>query len=437
MLMVDPLYRSHDSMYKRSGWDMEVIEHTFDKFKTTYDDTLVSNEAWTIARNIMREEYRHTPRSVVSFAEIEKPTDKSPGWPGIEWFDTIEDFRSYVPLRTTKLWAAMGRDVVYTAAYAFIKDEPLRVDKIEKKDQRLILCWDDAFQMCKLRFQYHDHMIMKQHWADRESKMGWSPLLGGFHESVIHLTGYTHKVQEDFRRFDGTISADLMYEVYSMDWDNIGYQYKTHENVVRYYNVVHNSINTHEILPNGDVVRLNHGNKSGTADTTPLNAKVNTFLKAYEVAVHLLETGDIDDDTIDHIDGSFMRKHYAMITYGDDRLVGENIEIHPQRKEEIYKTLGIWLPQDKIVVSDRLDGLQFCGATVRYDQLTRRYYPCFGDSDKILDSFVWKNVDVVDKILNYALITYGGKHHKKFVDIARNVGVHLPSPQDMHKLFVG
>lgn len=427
-------YRAKLSEYQRSGWDMEVLENTFNKFKTHVYN--VNQCAWTAASDVMRHEYRYVPRRIVDFHEIKKPVDKSPGWPGINFASTIEEWRELNPHRAISLWAEMSKRPVFTGAYAFIKDEPIKVEKIKTKDQRLILCWDDSFQLCKLRFQYDDHMIMKRNWMQSESKMGWSPLIGGLHDSIAPLLSYRYKLQEDFKRFDGTICEELMLEVYSMDWDNLSYEHKTEDNNMRYYNIVHNSIHTHEILPNGDVVRLAHGNKSGTSDTTPLNAKVNTFLKAYEMAAFLLSQGESAEEILDYTYHDW-RQLYTMITYGDDRLVGEDLEIPLEFKENIYKELGMWLPKDKIKRQDYVEGLSFCGAVIKRDPCTKRYYPCFGDNDKLIDSFVWKNADFEEKLLNYVLISYGGKYHTSFLKMAEMNGVHVPDPQDIRSLIVG
>jgi len=382
----------------------------------------------------MRDEYAGPPRRVVEAYEVVKPLEKSPGWPGILNYKTSQDFRDAYPTRTIKLWETMGREPIYSPAYAFLKDEPIAIAKIKAKDRRLILCWDDSFQVCKLRFQQEDHTMMKERWWSHESKMGWSPLLGGFHQSLKRLRPYTFKIQEDFKRYDGTIPARLMYEIYQMDWDNLRAQDKTALNEMRYYNIVHNSIYSFEIMPDGYVVRHTHGNKSGTADTTPLNAKANTFLKAYEIAKFLLDNGEIFSEDIPTFDVT-RKSYYSMITYGDDRLVGENIEISPQQKEDIYAGLGMWLPKEKIKVSDEFEGLQFCGATIKRDPRTNRYYPCWGDNDKMLGAFTWSDTSVREKIASYVAFTYGGKYHKIFQQIADDVGVSVMSPQELNLLY--
>lgn len=420
--------------YQRSGWDERDYINTFDKFKI-HQKGEHDPKIWDAAKHIMREHYAYQPRIVYGFDEIIKPIDKSPGWPGILYSKTIAEFRKQAPNRMDFMWKAMAEDVVFSPCYAFLKDEVNTKEKIDKHDKRLILCWDDAYQMVKLRFQEHDHEIMKDNWRMAESKMGWTPFYGSLHESLSPLDWYKYKVQEDFKRFDGTISAKLMYDIYEMDWDNLRADFKTPENKVRYWNIVHNSIHSFEILPNGLVVRHDHGNKSGTADTTPLNAKANTFLKAYEIIYFLLERGEILHEDLEELDIGFMTNYYSMITYGDDRLVGENIKITEQEKEDLYSSLGMMMPKEKIVISEKLAGLQFCGATIKKEQ--NRYYPCWGDSDKVYSSFFWNDTPTEETLLNYQVLTYGGKYHPFFNELCDEMQIHRFSERELKTLFLG
>jgi len=426
-------YNETDAQYVRKGWDKEDYDNTFNKFKSASGH--ICANAWKWASLVMRDEYLYKPRRVRTFADVDAIRDKSksPGWPGILSASTVGEWNDLVPERKYNMWAEMATGPVFAPIYAFLKDEPVKVEKLERKDRRLISGWDDAFQCCKLRFQMDDHKFMKSNWIDHESKIGWTPFYGGVHESVAPLNDYEFKVQEDFKRFDGSISADIMHEVYRMDWKYIDWQDKSIANNVRYWNVVHNSISTCQIMPHGEVYRHSHGNKSGSCDTSPMNAKVNTFAKAYECYRALTDLGeDIPPPSVANA-----RKWYKQITYGDDRLSGENYYIDASSKELYNAELGLVLPVDKIVHSNWIDGLQFCGAEIAFDSRQRMYYPIYGKDQKLWDSLLYSDGDLVETLPSYYMLSAKGPSRSKIGKLATDNGVHVFDDEEINFLYFG
>lgn len=422
-----------DLPYQRRGWDKVDYDNTFNKFKTSTGH--ICAQAWKWATALMYDEYRYKPRRIRTFAEVDMIRDprKSPGWPGLLAAQTVFEWNELAPERRSKMWEAMGTDVVFSPIYAFLKDEPVKVEKIKLKDRRLISGWDDAFQTCKLRFQMDDHKYMKDNWLQSESKIGWTPFYGGVHESVVGLLDYENKVQEDFKRFDGSISAELMYEVYHMDWKFLARADKTPSNEQRFYNIVHNSITTCQIMPHGEVYRHSHGNKSGSSDTSPLNAKVNTFAKAYECHRALTMLGEeIPKPTV-----AEARRWYRQITYGDDRLCGENYTLEPEEKEAINAEIGLILPKDKVVVQDKISGLQFCGSTIEYEEREQMYYPCYGRDTKLWDSFLYSESTFEEVLPSYFLLGAKGPLKGRFEKLATDHKVHVFDDEEIRFLYFG
>nr|QJI53423.1 MAG: RNA-dependent RNA polymerase [Astroviridae sp.] len=320
-------------------------------------------DVWDFATRLCLDEYSYMQGSVITpIYATSKNVDSTPAFPKFLEFETEGDYIStcgwqeYIdlwnnPERRRPLW------------WTFLKNETLKVKKIEENDIRMIMCTDPCFTRFGAAFEEHQNNLMKQYTETHQAQVGWTPFYGGLNHRVNRLSENRDVyVEMDWTRFDGTIPVEVFRHIKNMRFFFLSETCKTPENKARYEWYVDNIIHKLVLLPTGEITYINKGNPSGQISTTTDNNMVNTFLTAFEIAyLYKLQHGSVP--TLQQY-----RDNVDSICYGDDRLLAINsafltydVKILP----EMYKTIfGMWVKSENVKISRTMNGLSFCGMTL-------------------------------------------------------------------------
>nr|QKN88847.1 MAG: RNA-dependent RNA polymerase [Astroviridae sp.] len=322
------------------------------------------------------------------------------------WSEYIDLWNNYSGVRP--LW------------WTFLKNETLKVKKIESNDIRMIMCTDPTFTRFGAAFDQIQNDRMKEHTETHYAQVGWTPFYGGLNQRIVRLEtrGDTY-VELDWTRFDGTIPVEVFSHIKNVRWFFHSDSTKTPENHDRYKWYVHNLINKVTLLPTGEVTYIKKGNPSGQISTTTDNNMVNTFLTAFEIAYMYKKVhGNVPtlEQFINSVD---------MICYGDDRLLSINsafLVYDESCVPDLYKNIfGMWVKPENIKVSKKMEGLSFCGLTLIKDSGCYYGVP---NVNKILSTIEHPNKKLPDiqalwgKLVSLRILTeYSPKKVKDYIEM--------------------
>nr|WPR17464.1 MAG: nonstructural protein [Avian astrovirus 5] len=362
----DPLNHLLDNweqdQYTSTTWTPKAYTRVFEKFHYATPAKIQEEykDLWDFATEMVLDEYSYMQNSVIlPITATEKQMRSTPAFPKFIKYDTEEEFiqnegwREYVWLwenykESRPLW------------WCFLKNETLKVSKVESDDIRMILCTDPTYTRMGASFDQHQNALMKNHTLTHQAQTGWTPFYGGLDKRLRRLEkGRDTFVELDWTRFDGTIPKEVFLNIKEIRWFFHHPKDKTPENEDRYWWYVDSLINKLILLPTGEVTLVTKGNPSGQISTTTDNNMVNTFLTAFEVAYYFKkQTGRVP--TVKEY-----RQNVDSICYGDDRILAYNsswVDYDVNDVPRMYKEIfGMWVKPENIKKQNDLAGLSFCG----------------------------------------------------------------------------
>lgn len=352
--------------YGPTVWGPEAYAKSFEKFFYAEPCDKIKESfprEWKFAKWALWEEYGYlqgTP--MIPIVSTSKNTDSTTAVPKCLWYSTEKDLledRGFVDyLNAYEDIVAGDRPPILW--YMFLKNEILKKSKIEDKDIRQIVCSDPIFARIGCMFEEAQNDKMKRMTRWTQAQCGWSPFEGGFDEVIKRLEKEGSKyIEFDWTRFDGTIPVEVFLEIKFFRFSLLPKDQRTKENLSIYSWYVENLLNRIVVLPSGEVTTQIRGNPSGQISTTTDNNMVNTFLQAFEYAY--LRKGLSEQELMNEW------LEYDTLIYGDDRLTRTpNVpENYVERVIHMYKDVfGMWVKPEKVIISDNLEGLSFCGFTI-------------------------------------------------------------------------
>nr|AVM87484.1 ORF1b [Wuhan japanese halfbeak astrovirus] len=303
----------------------------------------------------------------LSFDDLDKPVDTSPGYPWMLWYPDERALLESEPEQYEAMWHELDSDeTVRIVWYLFGKNEMVKNEKLAAGDIRVICCAPAPFARCQGRLDHDFNRRFKQAHLLTESAVGFTPFYGGVDKLAQLFVEYSWCVESDFKRFDGTIPAEVLWLVRKFRWDMFLPSHKTHSTYRRFFNVSANLIDKWVLGPDGVVHHVEWGNPSGQMSTTIDNCLVNSFVSAYVISKVY---GEIP---------------YQLVVYGDDRLLGMNVQPLPLDEQKVMsEVFGMALPFSKVKVENSLEGLSFCGFSFLKER--GRWFPAF-EERKLLAS---------------------------------------------------
>lgn len=352
--------------YGPTVWGPEAYAKSFEKFFYAEPCKDIRNKfprEWEFAKWALYQEYGYlqdTP--MIPITATSKNTDSTTAVPKCMWYNTERDlledrgFQDYIDAYNDLL----SGDRPPILWYMFLKNEIIKKSKIQEQDIRQIVCADPIFARIGCMFEEPQNDEMKKMTQWTQAQCGWSPFEGGFNQVISRLEKEGSKyIEFDWTRFDGTIPVEVFLEIKFFRFGLLPREQRTKQNLGIYSWYVENLMNRIVVLPSGEVTTQTRGNPSGQISTTTDNNMVNTFLQAFEYAY--LRPSLTHHELIDQWND------YDTLVYGDDRLTRTpNLpENYVEKVIEMYRDVfGMWVKPDKVIVSDTLEGLSFCGFTI-------------------------------------------------------------------------
>lgn len=168
-----------------------------------------------------------------------------------------------------------------------------------------------AFLKAMLKFPFHY----------THTTVGWAPQYGGWHELMMYF-GLIKLADGDFTKWDSSILYQLARLIWDCCWDeNIQDEYKTVENERLRDWLFNEEFISVCVLPDGTLVLVLHGVKSGSKTTLPFNSLLNLFGILYAFLYHLYHNCHLD---IEKITFDWIEAILKFIVHGDDNLLGED-----------------------------------------------------------------------------------------------------------------
>jgi len=184
----------------------------------------------------------------------------------------------------------------------------------------------------------------------------------------------------------------------------------------KYYQVVENIVHSIVLLPNGDLVECQTGNRSGTNNTASDNSLKHLIIKFYELIFMRVEKGlpvPTYEECMDHA---------VIAIYSDDYIESLDEDFFPYTIEEyrqalvtVYSRFGIVMKESATVIT-RSKGLlssdhSFLGSYARWNDFVKQYVP-YPRMGKICSSLVFEPLNPIAKLdmftrsLNLAVLSY-------------------------------
>lgn len=338
--------------YLPAQWGPDAYYKTLDKHSFTEPDCHISHYAWLAAVNRVEEVLRTVGQSGL-VSEPDKPDWTSPGypfilpggshWPYTPYFPTSADVYEYFPNIREDLWEDI-EDGLRPYWYVFLKKEQVHKRKVNDGEVRAIYVPPDPWSRNQCVYDQDMNCRLKKHALQIPMAVGFSPFWDTDQMARIFDNSY-YVVEKDYKRFDGTIPASVLYVIRRLRFEALQPQYQTDWHWRRYSSLSEAIICKDLIHPTGCVYRVTCGNPSGQVSTSIDNCLANIFVTEY---VHQVVYG---------------QPYQALVTYGDDTLQG--YAIRPRIQEEQYVLehhLGMCLKECK--VQDTIEGLSFCGYSI-------------------------------------------------------------------------
>lgn len=354
--------------YAPTTWSTKAYTKMFEKFQYSDPCPCIMAEyedEWNFANRVCLDEYSYMQDSrIIPIFSTSKNTDSTPAFPKFLEFETEQHYidtcgwKEYIDEWNSEDWS---RKPLW---WVFLKNEILKKKKIQDNDIRMIMCTDPVFTRIGAAYEEHQNNLMKNMTETKEGQVGWTPFFGGFHQRMARLEKENrHYIEMDWTRFDGTIPQEVFKNIKHMRFFFLHPEHKNDEKTRKRYNwYVKNLIEKTILLPTGEITVVPKGNPSGQISTTTDNIMVNTWLTAFEIAYQHKKQHDRVPSLMEY------RENVTSICYGDDRLLSVDknfIDYDPKITIAMYKEIfGMWVKPENVKVSDRLEGLSFCGFTV-------------------------------------------------------------------------
>lgn len=363
---------------------------------------------------------------VLGFDEVEKPEETSPGFPVmLQYSESWKVYRDY-PWLVHEVWEDLSCGLSYWW-YVFLKQEQLRSTKVDNEDIRAIYCQPDPVARCQARFDQDLNRKIKKDGLRSGIAVGMNPFVDT-DALVRHLKEPNYYVERDWKRYDGTIPAAVLYLVRYLRWQNLRGEYKTQENWNVYSTITHNLIHKNLVHPTGETYHVRKGNPSGQMSTSIDNCLVNIFVTSY---VHYVVYG---------------KPYFSLCVYGDDTLLGYTNEPKVEAEAEVaMRTFGMSLPSESVRVSDTPSGLTFCGYVIGYK--AGRWIPLY-KPDRILAN-LWRPVNnqkkedegmLYSQLVSATLLLWETKYRSVAYDLLKkhfgdSEEYEVPDPGFFHDIF--
>lgn len=420
--------------YGPTIWGEEAYHKSFEKFYYAEGSDFVKlyPESVKFADKALLSHFHYLRGSrVVHMTATEKNLDSTPAYPkSLYWSSEAEylEENGWGPYLSefTAIDSGKKPPVLW---YLFLKKEILKVEKIEAADIRQIVCADPIYARIGACLEQTQNQRMKNATDFSVGQCGWSPFKGGF-ESRIHrlMSRPGTFIEFDWTRFDGTIPMSLLMRIKQLRWLLMDAKHRDrYKHIHKWY--CKNIAKRYVCMPSGEVTIQTRGNPSGQISTTMDNNLVNYWLQAFEY--HFLGC-----------DPSLW-SDYDTLVYGDDRLTRHPC-IPPNYKERVismYKDVfGMWVKPEKVIISNTLAGLSFCGFTITSDYLPKPSSP-----EKLMASLLKPARLVPDidsfhgKLLSYQILAHYLDDDHPFKDyILRAIdNVYPYTTKTMPKYFSG
>ncbi|ACN88711.1 non-structural polyprotein 1AB, partial [Bat astrovirus Tm/Guangxi/LD71/2007] len=392
-----------ETNYAPATWDETAYHKSFEKFyyhTPCFDIAGMYPREWRFATRALVREYSYLQGSVLKdITAVSKNSNSTPGFPKFKWWKTEADlleergYKDYINA-WNKLLAGDRPSVLW---YLFLKKEVLKESKIADSDIRQIVCADPIYARIGCIFEEHQNILMKQRTTTRFGQCGWSPFYGGFSKRIERLVsrGNPHFVEFDWTRFDGTIPVEVFRHIKRIRYSFIDEKQRTPVMDEIYDWYVNNLVSRYVLMPSGEITVQNRGNPSGQISTTTDNNMINVFLQAFEFAYlnQAYTEPELDE----------LWRDYDSLIYGDDRLNTTPLlpDDYVNKVIAMYKNVfGMWVKPEKVVVSDSVENLSFCGFTVKIQDSS--YLPVPTEMEKLLAALVKPVKKLQDKDSLYA-----------------------------------
>lgn len=357
-----------DSEYVPSVWDSRAYSRIFEKFSARQVKKDLPSEIHRVAlEKLLLEMEPMGGAQVKSYEETTANAKSNPGYPWREQFETEEDVRSeygFKPVydlansRSRPLW------------YSFLKKEMLKKSKVETNDIRMILCPPWTFKRIQASFDEDQNERMKKHTLVNECQVGWCPVRRGLDIRLRSLaSGRDRFVTVDYTRYDGTIPPFVFTMVRKLRADLLDLD-DDQRDLLEWVNW--NLLDKVVLLANGRVVKVSKGNPSGQVSTSIDNCLVNTYITAACNAMwYWCQTGKVPT-TYE------LNEWHDQLVYGDDRIGAYNSTMcEPPTSDFVINFFsdyfGMWVKPENVVISNKLNGLEFCGMVTHYDVKTETW----------------------------------------------------------------
>ena len=298
---------------------------------------------------------------VLSVGDVQVELQKSAGVPYKYLGATKGMFLSIDPQPVYHMWemAGVGSQQDPPVWQIFVKEEPVKREKLEKGDFRVITSPPvDLFYLGAMLCQDFNSR-MTAHWFDLPSKVGFSKFYGGSQAlfDSLRLDEEHEWEAVDFVRFDSGILATVFDHIKVFRWDCYHPEHQTPQNRNRLDFLYESIVNTVMMLPDGEVVQKDHGQPSGSPNTTYDNTLIHFWCLAYAWA-------RLVDEDLTHF-----TKGARFALYGDDELVCIAKRIIPQygweRRSQALREVGLNSPPLKCKRSAEITDMDFLGGFFR------------------------------------------------------------------------
>nr|AVM87188.1 ORF1ab [Beihai tree frog astrovirus] len=358
------------NQFAPAEWDERAFSKTLEKHYWHVPSQPIDQAAWQYASNYIQELLQeHGQSDVISWEQVDKPDDTSPGYPLFLEYNTSQDVYSEEPWLCHEVWNDL-KDGYTPYWYVFLKQEQLNKQKIADGDIRAIYVPPDPFSRCQARFDQHLNAKLKENRFLNHIAIGMNPFTET--DALVRSMGDPISwAERDYKRFDGTIPATVLYEIRYQRWLNLKPHYQTDENWKVYESITHGLVQKQLLHPNGEVHTVLKGNPSGQMSTSIDNCLVNIFVSQYVSYV------------------CYGKGLFSLMTYGDDSLVGYDVVPDPELEEEVFRTtFGMALPAEKVKYQTTPVGLSFCGYYIK--RKLGKYVPSY-KPDRIIAN-IWRPV---------------------------------------------
>lgn len=240
------------------------------------------------------------------------PKDKSPGFVWKQYFkNKSEVFNDHEAVKILdRAWeAAVNQGAGASWWTALLKDELRLKEKVVMHKTRLFTAGSTEHAVIGDRLCLDFNLKFYSSCLKSFSAVGMSPYKRGFDilRRKLRSRGFEHLEALDISNFDGSVFAELLWEVCRFRFEMFAIEDRTQDNWNRLVNWYYDSINSIMVLQDGSLVMKDHGQPSGTINTVVDNTLINFIYFAF---CWLWNGGPDSYDT-------FMEEVIAVL-YGDD-----------------------------------------------------------------------------------------------------------------------